>query len=352
MTALVIVGGFLGAGKTTLILRAADVLRARGQRVAVILNDQDHGLVDTRFAESRALEAREVAGGCFCCRFADLLEAAGSLAAFKPDVIFSEPVGSCIDLVATILEPLKTQHADQFKLAPFSVLVDPDLAARVEAGQADEDVAYLYRQQLAEADLICTTKADLFGEAPAFAFPVDFRLSAKTGEGVEAWLDEVLDGNRVVGARPLDVDYRRYAAAETALGWLNYHADAELRQPLSPAMLAGPLLDDLDASLTEVGVVIAHLKVFDRTSCAYVKASVCANGAEPEPDGDLLAPAELHHELVINLRAVADPEDLRTIVEASIARIDGKLKIKHAGSFRPGEPKPRTQLVQLAQRPK
>ena len=47
LPSLVIVGGFLGSGKTTLILKAADFLRRQGKRVAVILNDQDAGLVDT-----------------------------------------------------------------------------------------------------------------------------------------------------------------------------------------------------------------------------------------------------------------------------------------------------------------
>ena len=63
MTTLVLVGGYLGAGKTTLIVRAASVLRARGRRVGVVLNDQDAGLVDTRVVEASGVPAREVAGG-------------------------------------------------------------------------------------------------------------------------------------------------------------------------------------------------------------------------------------------------------------------------------------------------
>src|SRR6476646_1472867 len=98
---LVLVSGFLGSGKTTLIVRAAAILRNRGLRVAAIMNDQDSGLVDTKFAEMERMDAREVAGGCFCCRFSDLLDAADQLTAYRPDVIFAEPVGSCIDLSAT-----------------------------------------------------------------------------------------------------------------------------------------------------------------------------------------------------------------------------------------------------------
>src|ERR1700690_929168 len=102
---LVLVGGFLGAGKTTLILAGARQLAATGKKVALIMNDQDGELVDTRYARSEHFETAEVTGGCFCCRFSDLLDRAKELRALNPDVIFAEPVGSCIDLSATILQP-------------------------------------------------------------------------------------------------------------------------------------------------------------------------------------------------------------------------------------------------------
>ena len=98
-----LVGGFLGSGKTTLILRAAALLREQGLRVAVITNDQDSGLVDTKLSEAQELRTGEVAGGCFCCRFSELLDAAEQLTAFRPDVIFAEPVGSCVDIYCALL---------------------------------------------------------------------------------------------------------------------------------------------------------------------------------------------------------------------------------------------------------
>ena len=71
---IVVVGGFLGSGKTSLILAAARLLEQRGMRCAVILNDQGKELVDTRHAEAQGVLAREVTGGCFCCRFSDLMQ--------------------------------------------------------------------------------------------------------------------------------------------------------------------------------------------------------------------------------------------------------------------------------------
>src|SRR6266542_2541376 len=122
---LVLVGGFLGSGKTTLLLNAGRHLRDRGMRVALITNDQGGALVDTQMAAMLGFETEEVVGGCFCCRFSDLIGAAERLLAHEPDVILAEPVGSCIDISATILHPVKQLYQERFRLAPFTVLVDP-----------------------------------------------------------------------------------------------------------------------------------------------------------------------------------------------------------------------------------
>lgn len=337
---LVFVGGFLGAGKTSLILRAAGVLRDRGVRAAVITNDQDRFLVDSRLAEAQDVRTGEVAGGCFCCRFSDLMEVADALAAWRPDVIFAEPVGSCVDLSATILQPLKASYRDRFCLAPLTVLVDLEMAAEVYGGRAGPDVTFLFRNQLAEADLVCASKIDRGSACPPLPMPIDFRVSALTGEGVAEWLAEVLDSRRVVGAHLLEVDYNRYAEAEAALGWLNLHADLELDEPLSPALIVGPLLDDLDRRLTDGGIAIAHLKVFDQSPSGYVHATVCANGQEPTPAGDLLAAPEPRHELVVNLRALGDPDRLLAVVRQALEGVKGSIHERHARCFRPARPQP------------
>src|SRR5271166_971068 len=150
--ALILVGGFLGSGKTTLLLQAATRLRAKGLRVAFITNDQGRSLVDTRLAAASGADVEEVAGGCFCCRFSDFIGAAERLLAYDPDVMLAEPVGSCIDISRTILQPMKRQYSDRFRLAPLTVLVDPQRAKDLLAPDADPDLAYLFTNQLAEAD--------------------------------------------------------------------------------------------------------------------------------------------------------------------------------------------------------
>src|SRR5215216_6296840 len=119
----IMIGGFLGAGKTTAVAALAQRLTARGLRVGLITNDQGNDLVDTAMLRSRGFATEEIAGGCFCCRFNSLVEAADRLnAATRPDGFIAEPVGSCTDLVATVTYPLRRIYGNAFSIAPLTVL--------------------------------------------------------------------------------------------------------------------------------------------------------------------------------------------------------------------------------------
>ena len=168
----IMVGGFLGAGKTTAMLRLAEHLTARGRRVGLITNDQSHGLVDTSIVTAKGYPVEEITGGCFCCRFSSLTDAAERLTRdARPDVFLAEPVGSCTDLRATVQYPLRRLYGDDYRVAPLSVLVDPVRAARIlglESGRSfSPKVLYVYEKQLEEADLIVINKSDLLNDDAA-----------------------------------------------------------------------------------------------------------------------------------------------------------------------------------------
>jgi hypothetical protein len=338
---LVLVAGFLAAGKTSLVRAAAQLLIAEGHRVAAILNDQGADLVDTAFVRGSGVAAGQVTGGCFCCRFSDLMAAADQLAAHHPTVIFAEPVGSCTDLSATILQVLQRDHADHFRLAPLTVVVDPAQARAALAADADPDVAFLFRNQVAEADLICFSKCDRETDFPALpsAAPVR-RLSALSGWGVGAWLHEIFSGQIAPGSVTLEIDYERYAQAEAALGWLNYRVRLRLDDPLRPAAVVGPLFELLQGELERNGVRVVHLKAIDEAESGYVKAAVSGCGQEPAVEGQLDASPAWEHELLVNLRAAAEPERIGEIMARAAETLPGIKSEERMESFRPGAPKP------------
>ena len=157
------IGGFLGAGKTTAVLRLARHLSDQGKSVGLITNDQSFGLVDTAMARSQGFPVEEITGGCFCCRFDSLVDAADKLSEqSRPDVFIAEPVGSCTDLRAAVSYPLRRIYGDDFEVSALSVVVDPVRASRLlglDAGRSfSEKVIYVYDRQLAEADFIVINK--------------------------------------------------------------------------------------------------------------------------------------------------------------------------------------------------
>jgi G3E family GTPase len=147
---------FSARGRRHCFFAAAKQLEERGRRSAVILNDQGDAPIDTKYAALNGIRSGEVTGGCFCCRFSDLLRVMDALRSHAPDVIFAEPVGSCTDISATILHPLR-EYSDLYRIAPFTVLVDPARAKALLREDADPNLRFLFQNQVQEADLVCFT---------------------------------------------------------------------------------------------------------------------------------------------------------------------------------------------------
>ena len=99
---LILLGGFLGSGKTTAIVNAARILMRTGKKVAIITNDQGDQQVDSAYVRSMDIPVKEVANGCFCCNYQQLDNHIEELKENNPDIIFAESVGTCTDLIATI----------------------------------------------------------------------------------------------------------------------------------------------------------------------------------------------------------------------------------------------------------
>lgn len=358
------IGGFLGAGKTTMIQRFARYLDAQGLKVGLITNDQGAGLVDSAIGRSNQFPVEEISGGCFCCRFNSLIDAATSLTeANRPDVLLAEPVGSCTDLVATVSLPLQKIYGDDYRVAPLSVLVDPVRAGQIlglrEGRKFSENVLYIYRKQLEEAEFIVVNKADLLDDAQRAdlvaalerEFPEArvFVVSAREGHGCEAWFEAVLAAEMDT-ARFLEIDYDRYGEGEALLGWLN--ATVEIKTDSGLDEFDGnELLQSLAASLKEklelAGAEVAHLKMtLTPAGDPYEIAAInlVRGDSMPELSHRLYEPLE-DGELLLNIRAEVDPDTLEeaatAALEAEIAVARGLLfRIAHLEHFRPGMPVP------------
>lgn len=363
----IMVGGFLGAGKTTALLRLAEHLTARGRRVGLITNDQSSGLVDTALIGSRGYPVEEIAGGCFCCRFRSLTDAADRLSSTSaPDVFLAEPVGSCTDLRATVQYPLRRLYGDDYRIAPLSVLVDPVRALRVlgvEQGRAfSPKVQYVYSKQLEEAEVIVINKSDLLDAtrrarldgALRVAFPAAevFSVSARTGEGLEPWFARVCDAESDERAAP-DLDYDLYAEGEARLGWCNATFRLSASAPFDGNALLLALERETDRRLTPELLEIAHLKMTlapDEEGGDIAVLNRVGTDRDPEL-AHRLDEGLRSGELIVNLRGEGDPVLLRDAVleafSAATARLGVRGEPVHVEHFRPARPVPEHRMMGL-----
>jgi Ni2+-binding GTPase involved in maturation of urease and hydrogenase len=348
----VMIGGFLGSGKTTAVARLARHLTDRGNRVGLISNDQSSGLVDTVLLRSKGFPVEEIAGGCFCCRFNSLLEAAEKLTRqTQPDVFVAEPVGSCTDLVATVSYPLRRIYGDRFEIAPLSVMVDPKRAARIlglEKGPLFSDkVLYVYRKQLEEADVIVVNKCDSLLDplrerlvaALRESFPRAsiFCCSARDGAGLDPWFKAILQSTSQ-DSTALDLDYDLYAKGEALLGWLNCTIRLDAADPFDANQTLLCLARDIRDRIAAEGREIAHLKM-TLESGGLSAVSLVGSDGEPDLRESLLDRVD-GGVLVINLRAEADPEFLKAVTENALGTLQVGTTIEHLEYFRPARPQP------------
>lgn len=367
-TAFALIGGFLGAGKTTCIGALVRQFQADGKTVGVITNDQGAGLIDTESALERlGVAVGEITGGCFCCRADQLVAKLQELQAraVKPDVILAEPVGSCTDLMATVLLPLERIYKLPLRLAPLSVVADARRLHRlwfggrtVRKGEAfSRDVRYIFLKQVEEAQLVVLNKQDLL--TPAEFEKVQRKIerdwpgkvvcpaSAVRGAGIARWM-ELITGTVSLAGPIMEMDYDRYGHGESLLGWYNAELTCAARgEGVDGNRLLVRVAREIQADLEAAGVQLAHFKM-----------SLAGKDGEGKPAGLAVVnavsngtPAMLSRQLerrisrgrmLVNLRAEGAPEILAAAVTRCLDRKRRTLALewKAQAAFRPGQPRP------------
>jgi G3E family GTPase len=362
----IMIGGFLGAGKTTAIGKFARFLTDQGRKVGLITNDQGQELVDTATLRSQGFSTEEIIGGCFCCRFNSLTEAAAKLSSStQPDVFIAEPVGSCTDLVATVSYPLRRMHGNNLVISPLSVLVDPVRARRIlglESGaKFSEKVVYLSKKQLEEADVILINKIDLLSESEGKQlhdtllanYPAAriFEVSARHGQGLEPWFNYLLSASQT-SRHAMHVDYEIYGEGEALLGWVNATVKLSCVRYFEPNDILISLASKLQEQLATANAEIAHLKMTlnpDEDLGDVAVINLVRNDVVPELSQKLSEPIE-SGDLVINLRAEGDPELLHNSLTRSLHDLVESTpnlfaRLEHSEYFRPGKPTPTHRLT-------
>jgi G3E family GTPase len=168
----VIIGGYLGAGKTSLVNHL--LRHALGLRIAVLVNDFGDLPIDEDLIEGQHGNVMSLSGGCICCSFgADLVGSLQQVLAGTPapDIVLIETSG--VGMPAAVAR--SAQLAFGLTVEAIVVLVD---AVAIREQMSNPYLRDTVHGQLQEGDLVLLNKLDLL-DAPAIC-------------ELQIWLDELV----------------------------------------------------------------------------------------------------------------------------------------------------------------
>lgn len=196
---IVQIAGYLGSGKTTLIIAMSRKLAEAGMKVAILVNDVGSVPVDGRVIEEYGLTVKDIGGGCICCQVAGtMIKTLETLAKGpKPDVIIIEPTGIAVPESIRQTVMLNAEKTGAV-LGPTIVLFD---TTRTDKLLTYDTLKRLVKTQIRDADIVALSKIDLSAAGAAdYAEKAVremnqtakiIRLSTVTGEGLSVLADRI-----------------------------------------------------------------------------------------------------------------------------------------------------------------
>ena len=201
-----IVGGFLGAGKTTVMLALSGYYKTRGIGCVLVTNDFCAGeLVDALYSEKQGAEVQAMPGGCICYRTRELGGVLEEAFEGGADIVLSDIPGSSAGALDCVY---RAHEWGDITLAPFITVLDPQRLPLLSDDDSfyrthlPPDLRELMRSEILEADAVVLNKIDtVSGEEAVQASeligsispgtPV-FQVSAKRGDGIGELAEYIL----------------------------------------------------------------------------------------------------------------------------------------------------------------
>ena len=196
------IAGFLGCGKTTLLLKLSRNLAGEGARkVALVVNEIGEIPVDGKIMEESGMQVKDIGGGCICCEVASTFAKTiyRLYKDFKPDHVLVEPTGVAVPHQVKLAARMGGRDA-KISLGPAIVLFDATRPAEL----LDMDMlGQLVTTQVKDADIIAISKIDAVGDEEikdAAQRVVAYNnsasminLSSFSGQGVDMLVSEILE---------------------------------------------------------------------------------------------------------------------------------------------------------------
>ena len=332
-----VVSGFLGAGKTTTMIALAEHMNKTFGETAIIANDMGANLVDTNLTQTSGCTVAEIASGCICYQMDNTVDQIRRLRDKDGAVFVMSDIPGCgVGALDHVYHRLATDNADEFTLSPFTVVVDPERLRMIMPERADinlpEELVYLLKLQLEEADLVVLNKADLLAPEDVERY-VDFLhaacpdipvmvISALERTGIEE-LAEFIATHETALKNFSVRNNQEFADAEAKLTW--YNRRLYLKTNDGGKIDCNAVVDDLIESI-RMGLIekkrnVPHLKTFATSGNGdFNKASLIGVDYDVEYAQQFLRPHK-NLRMIVNARAVCESRPLARLMDDALDEV-------------------------------
>jgi G3E family GTPase len=155
-----VVGGFLGSGKTTTIINMGKYIADRGYTVAIIVNEIGEIGIDGDIINKFGFDSKEITNGCICCTLKVSMRSTVTqlYRAYDPDILLVEPTGIAFpNVIKTDIELMNL--GEDVQVAPLVTLIDGSRFKYLM-----KEVKHFSMRQIEDAEILAINKVDLMDE--------------------------------------------------------------------------------------------------------------------------------------------------------------------------------------------